>query len=486
MILGAECVLGDRIGCGRQERESATMALRMAGVLILLALILGTAAPDGQSSPAAALSPRPACTSFCLDNGDHCVFGANQDNPIDAAMLAVKRRQVLKTAWEPSTTGEYARWISRYGSVTFDYAGYQLAWAGMNEVGLMMSTMALYETENPAPDSRPPLQSPLWMQFLLDSYSTVKEVIASDALVRIKDNVDHFLICDSTGDCAVIEFLEGKVVYHTGESLPVAALTNHRYQDSVKAWQEDDAQGDSLGRFASAADRVMSFEPTSADSAVDAAFDTLAAVARHDNAWRIVFDPANLQIHFRTNSNPQIRTVDFAKLDFSCDAPILVQDIHAELSGDISDKFAPYSHRASVEHTLAFLERYERTGYPPLVVEVLIRGMSSFPCRKDAPIGQASTPPALEEGDLLIPPPVLWAGLAIFYWVWPVWVPLTLLSLAYVAWRMARGAPASWIKRLAWVLAVLLFGPLGLLVYLLAQRRRHRTAEAPSPLTEGV
>ncbi len=465
------------------------MKLRLLGVLVLMAWV--PALPGEQPPPDSALFPaladhRMACTSFCLNNGDHCVFGANQDNPIDAGMLAVKRRNVLKTAWEPSTTGEYARWISRYGSVTFDYAGYQLAWAGMNEAGLMMSTMALYETENPAPDSRPPLQAPLWMQFLLDSYSTVEEVIASDALVRIKDNVDHFLICDGTGDCAVIEFLQGKMVYHTGESLPVAALTNHRYEDSVIAWREDKADGDSLARFATAADRVTGFEPTSAESAVDAAFDTLAAAARHDTAWSIVFDPANLQIHFRTNSNPQIRTVDLTKLDFSCDAPILVQDIHAELSGDISDEFMPYSHRAGVDHTLAFLERYERVDYPALEIEVLLRGMASFPCRKDAATGQAGTPSNLEEGKLLLPPPVLWAGLAIFYWVWPVWVPLTLFSLAYVAWRMARGAPESWLRRLVWILAVVLFGPLGLLAYLLAQRRRHRTAEALAPLTKGV
>jgi len=324
------------------------------------------------------------------------------------------------------------------------------------------------------------------MQFLLDSYGTVEEVIASDALVRIKDNVDHFLICDGTGDCAVIEFLEGRMVYHTGESLPVAALTNHRYRDSVKAWQQDNADGDSLARFAIAADRVASFEPTSAESAVDAAFDTLAAAARHDTAWSIVFDPANLQIHFHTNSNPQIRTVDLTKLDFSCDAPILVQDIHADLSGDISGEFVPYSHRASVDHTLAFLEKYERLDYPPLVVEVLARGMASSPCRKDAPIGQAGAPPTLEEGKLLLPPPVLWAGLAIVYWVWPVWVPLTLLSLAYVTWRMARGKQASWIKRLVWVLVVILLGPFGLLAYVLAQRRRRRTTEVLAPLAEGA
>jgi penicillin V acylase-like amidase (Ntn superfamily) len=467
------------------------MMLRRLGVLIFVILVLGAALPGEQRPvdtglPAALAATSQACTSFCLGNGDHCVFGSNQDNPIDAAMLSVKRRQVVKTAWEPSTTGEYARWISRYGSVTFDYAGYQMAWAGMNEAGLMLSTMALRKTQNPAPDSRPPLQSAFWMQYLLDSYSTVEEVIASDAQVRIKDTVDHYLVCDRKGDCAAIEFLDGEMVYYTGESLPVAALTNHSYQDSVKAWQEGRLTNESLDRFATAADRVTSFEPTSAESAVEAAFDTLADVARHDNAWRIVFDPANQRIHFRTNRNPQIRTVDLGKLDFSCGAPILVQDIHANLSGDISANFVPYSHRAGVEHTLSFLDGYTRLEYPPLMVEVLLRGMASFPCRRDAAIGQAGAPPALEEANLLLPPPVLWAGLAIFYWVWPVWVLLTALSLAYVIWKMAQGKPAPWGKRLAWIAVVIFLGPFGFLAYLLAYRRHRRAPEALTPSTKGV
>ena len=45
------------------------------------------------------------------------------------------------------------------------------------------------------------------------------------------------------------------MVYYTGESLPVAALTNHTYRDSVKAWQEGRLTNESLDRFATAADR---------------------------------------------------------------------------------------------------------------------------------------------------------------------------------------------------------------------------------------
>jgi hypothetical protein len=84
------------------------------------------------------------------------VFGANQDNSLEMGLVFVNKRNVLKTTWDPGTSGEYARWISRYGSVTINFVGYQMAWAGMNEAGLMLSTMSLVETQEPAPDERPP------------------------------------------------------------------------------------------------------------------------------------------------------------------------------------------------------------------------------------------------------------------------------------------------------------------------------------------
>jgi choloylglycine hydrolase len=436
--------------------------------------------PAHSNTPSVIPATSQACSSFCLDNGDHCVFGANQDNQIDAGLLFVNKRHVLKTAWDPSTSGEYARWISRYGSVTIVHAGYQMAWAGMNEAGLMISTMALGETQNPAPDERPPLASPFWAQYQLDNHSTVEEVIASDAQVRIADTVDHYLVCDRKGDCAIIEFLKGKMVYHTGESLPVKALTNSTYQQAIRAWQQGTLSDNSLERFATAADRVKAFEPTSAESAIAYAFDTLAEVALDINAWRIVFDPANLRVHFRTNRNPEIRYVDFGKLDFSCRTPVMMLDVHADLSGDISNDLMPYSHKVSLKHTIAFFEKYARLDYPPLLLEVLLRGLESFPCKEGDASVQTGTLLSQEHGGPLLPPRVTWVGLAIFHRMWPVWTVLTLLSLAFVMWRMARGEPASWGRRLVWVLVVALIGPFGLLAYLLVYRKRHRIPEVAS------
>jgi penicillin V acylase-like amidase (Ntn superfamily) len=132
------------------------------------------------------------CTSFCLDNGDHCVFGTNMDNSLDSGLLFVNKRHVLKTTWDPSTSGQFARWISRYGSVTVNFISYQMAWGGMNEAGLMISTMSLNETQGPITDERLPFQGPFWMQYQLDTHSTIEQVIASDAEIRLPESqIDH-------------------------------------------------------------------------------------------------------------------------------------------------------------------------------------------------------------------------------------------------------------------------------------------------------
>ena len=117
-----------------------------------------------------ALAADHGCSSFCLDNGDHCIFATNFDNDIlEEGLLFVNKRNVSKTGWEANTAGEYARWTSRYGSLTFNLVGYQLAWAGMNEAGLVISTMRLGKTLVPVSDERVPLVGPLWLQYQLDN-----------------------------------------------------------------------------------------------------------------------------------------------------------------------------------------------------------------------------------------------------------------------------------------------------------------------------
>jgi penicillin V acylase-like amidase (Ntn superfamily) len=515
------------------------MNLKPLFTFLLSSLLLACSSSINSPSPAPTNLPPDdyanslACSSFCLDNGDHCVFGANQDNQIDIGLLFVNKRNILKTAWDPSTTGEYARWISKYGSVTIVHAGYQMAWAGMNEAGLMISTMALGATQNPPPDERPPLESSFWAQYQLDNHSMIEEVIASDSLVRIHDTVDHYLICDRTGDCATIEFLEGEMVAHTGEALPVKALTNSVYEEALGYWEEggqtrgvqvhqvglgspieqagikpgdwiiaigevkldgDDpvatliseinsnyavgdevhlsvlhqgdqkpitvtiklksyiteegeeipvmgkialSSGNSLYRFVALAGRLEAYELTNSEQAVAYAFDALAEVAGDSNAWQIVFDPANLMLSLRSNKNPNIRYVDFSKLNFSCQTPVTMLDVHTGKPGEISGEFDLYDHHVSLAHATEFFELYERVEISPLLLDILLGGLERFPCMEGNQAAMADPVSYLDEHRPLIPPRIEWIIIWFIQHSWTVWI-LLIVALFMLVLRHRR------------------------------------------------
>ncbi len=402
--------------------------------LFLFAVLLIAYSPAPTPNAILASLPDGACTSFSLDNGGHAVFGSNYDNRIQEGLLFVNKRGVTKTGWEAGTTGKYARWTAEYGSVTFSVSGAQMAWAGMNEAGLAISTMALNGTRDPEPDERPPLFSPLWIQYQLDTSATIEEVMANDSRVRITRVVDHYLVCERSGACATVEFLDGKTVFHTGETMPVEALANTSYSRSVDARQADRLSGDSLRRFGIVADRVADFQPTDAPSAVAYAFETLEqasaqAVGPGITSWSIVFDTENLYIHFRTYRSPQVRYVDFSRLDFGCDTPVEMLDVNAPLAGDISDKLDRYSFQANLDSTVNYVKKLRGGEVSVLGEEVMVRGMESFGCERTALEYQ-------EEQKRLLPPIAGWVALALFYRYWLVMLVLLLGIAVLVGWRV--------------------------------------------------
>jgi len=180
---------------------------------------------------------RHSCTAFVLDKDGFSLFGTNYDNQIGEGLIFINKRNVTKSYWEKDPVSNPAEWTSKYGSVTFNLVMNQDVWGGMNEKGLVITTLWLEESQSPEPDERPWLYSGWWRQYLLDNFSTVDEVIASDSLVRIKEFVEHFLVSDRSGNCASIEFIDGKMVYHVGKTMPVNCLTNNTYKESLKSWQ---------------------------------------------------------------------------------------------------------------------------------------------------------------------------------------------------------------------------------------------------------
>jgi hypothetical protein len=308
------------------------------------------------------------------------LFGSNYDNEIWPGLVCVNKRNVKKMGWEPATTGGVAEWVSKYGSVTFNVAGYQLAWAGMNEKGLVMSTMALGETKNPEPDTRPPLVSPFWMQYILDRCATVDEVLATNKIVRIKDTVDHYLVCDASGDVTVIEFLDGKMICHRRDSLPVKALANKVYAECVSKWREgvgrDGNQSES--RMARIEDKLSKFDPDGVIRPAAYAFEILEDVSSPPyTRWSIVFDIRNGMIHFKTYANRAERLIDAKKIDYGCETPAVMMDVHSNFKGDVTNAFREINREQSLHHLIRFLKESE-IPMPEEQIRMLIDRFLSF------------------------------------------------------------------------------------------------------------
>lgn len=289
------------------------------------------------------------CTTFCLDHGDRPVFGRNYDWMVEDGLVIINKRGVTKT----SRSGSIA-WTSKYGSATFNQYGREFPTGGMNEAGLVVELMMLFETEYPLPDTRPGIDPFQWIQYQLDMFSTIEEVIASDSQIRISGygrySGLHFLVCDRTGNCATIEFIGNKLVYHTKEGMPVKTLTNSIYAESISFWEKDKIpQPDkyrSIERFIHVANMVQNYDPKKTKSPIDFAFRILRSVEHPSKTqWSIVYDLKNLSIYFRTLGNQRIRHFDLKSFDLSCSTPVRVLDVQAELSGDISDEFIDYTYQ---------------------------------------------------------------------------------------------------------------------------------------------
>lgn len=294
------------------------------------------------------VAPATACTSVYLTERDQLVFGNNLDWFIDDALLVVNKRQLRKRGAWGSNPPE---WVSKYASLTTNLQGVGFPNRGMNEAGLVIGEMWLPSTRYPERDARPSVDVTQWIQYQLDTAATVAEVLASDQHLRIDrdEYPSHFLVCDRSGACAVVEWLEGRLRVHTDPDLKVKALVNAPYAECL-------ARGDDpTGRFAKASRLLKSY---AGESAVDYVFGILDATRQPHTRWSLVFDIKNLRLHYSTVRNPARRTVALGDFDLSCASPAQLLDINAPGSGDVRAAFASFTPEENERVALAMLRKW--------------------------------------------------------------------------------------------------------------------------------
>jgi len=331
-------------------------------------------------------APADACTSMLIKHKTGALMAKNYDWDVADGLLVVNPRGLAKTALVPDGA-KPVRWTSRYGSLTFNQYGREFPMGGMNETGLTMEVLWLAETVYPEPGDRQSIGTLQWVQYCLDSFRTVSDVVTSASELSISGPASlHFLACESSGICAVIEFLDGKLVARSERTLPLPALTNSTYNESLEylnrtlgyggAPVTPDGPG-SLARYARAANGAHAIRAnTGAQPPIDETFAVLADVAQPDSTqWSIVYELEKGRVHFKTAGNHLTRTVDLSELDLDCTAESRTLDLMAEGSGDVTTKLAPYDSGANLKTI--------RAGFTAQAVaapsEEIIQTMASYP-----------------------------------------------------------------------------------------------------------
>ena len=329
-----------------------------------------------------------ACTTFCLVRSGEVLFGKNYDWMVGAGLIFVNKRGVEKSAASEGRSTP-ARWVSKYGSVTFNQYGRENPSGGMNEAGLVIELMWHAEAQYPK-NGAPTVGTLEWIQYQLDISSTVTEVISNSEKVRIASEIPlHYLVSDKAGNTATIEFLNGKLLAHVGKALTVSALTNDSYEKSVKYAVatpfERASTNSSLDRFVRAAHRTAEFErqPKTEQQAVNYAFEILSNVAQPGyTQWSIVYDQKRAKIYFRTLQSQQIKMVNATAFDFSCASAVKMFDVNSKEGGDVTPKFADYTrsaNRSLIERSFEATEFLK--GVPALERDAAASYFDTFPCK---------------------------------------------------------------------------------------------------------
>jgi penicillin V acylase-like amidase (Ntn superfamily) len=326
--------------------------------------------------------PAPACTrAMYVGPGDMVITTRSNDwLGSQKSNLWIYPRGMARVG---GTMPGAMTWTSKYGSVTV--SGWDMATIdGMNEKGLSANGLYLAESDYGKPaagDRRKPMSLTAWVQYALDNFATVAQgvdalraepfYIIALSLPGGLAGVAHLSLSDPTGDSAILEYIDGKLVIHHGKQYKV--MTNSPTFDKQLGlngyWQEVGGQTFLPGtnrasdRFVRASYYMETVKkPEDANEALATALSVIRSVSVPvgittpgkpniaATQWRTMSDQHNLTYFFESAFSPYLLWIDLKKTDFSASAPVRKLNLTDQsaaiadgkfLSGEVSQFFKP-------------------------------------------------------------------------------------------------------------------------------------------------
>lgn len=227
-----------------------------------------------------------------------------------------------------------AYWTSKYGSITFNQIGKEFPYGGLNEKGLVVEQ--LWMSESIYQDNKNQTISELeWIQYQLDNYSTIDEIILNINNLTIKPIATiHYFIADRNGNSAVIDFVEGKTVVNKKQGTN-QVITNEMFLNSVNYFELNKTKTDkdsrtNFDRYCQIKNSLSNIEIDNPNQAFEILNNSSENKSNYKTQWSIVYDLSNLKVYFKSFDNKTVKEFKLSEIIFEQNSNIEASKINQD------------------------------------------------------------------------------------------------------------------------------------------------------------
>jgi penicillin V acylase-like amidase (Ntn superfamily) len=266
-------------------------------------------------------------------NSESKIFAKNYDWKVGHGYIFKNTRGQKKFAYGWSGNNP-ASWISKYGSVTFNQFAKEFPTGGINEKGLVVEKVFLPNSVYPNYQS-PSISDLEWIQYQLDNFETVKEVINHiEELTIYPLESLQYLLADRTGDAVIIDFLNGKVGIHYRKKNHII-LTTESHKDSENYYlSNSDIYGKKIisnhDRFVHLKSKLENRMDINESNAFELLNNISINIEPYRTQWSVVYNLDNLILCFSSIRSSEKKKLNLNEMDFSDSVKVEIADIHAK------------------------------------------------------------------------------------------------------------------------------------------------------------